>query len=74
MESSLKELAQATKEFSEVIGGSRVVYRGVLCDNGAVVAVKEIALDSTGFEFVDKAVALGRMIRHPNLMQLLGWC
>jgi hypothetical protein len=74
VEFSLKELAQATKGFSEVIGGSRVVYRGVLRDNGAVVAVKEIALDSTGFEFVDKAVALGRMIRHPNLVQLLGWC
>lgn len=54
---SFKELAQATKGFSEVIGESRAVYRGVLRDNGAVVAVKEIALDRSGFEFVDKAVA-----------------
>lgn len=75
---SLKELAQATKNFSdkEVIGGTperRPVYRGVLRDNGAVVAIKELKLDNISNEFVTKAMVLGR-IRHPNLVHLLGWC
>ncbi|XP_024391394.1 probable L-type lectin-domain containing receptor kinase S.7 [Physcomitrium patens] len=74
---SAKELAQATKNFSEkvIIGtpGRKPVYKGVLRDNGAEVAIKEIALNNISNEFVSKAMLLGR-IRHPNLVHLLGWC
>lgn len=75
---SLKELTQATKNFSEkqLIGGApekRPVYKGVLRDNGSEVAIKELRLDNISNEFLSKGMVLGR-IRHPNLVHLLGWC
>jgi serine/threonine protein kinase len=76
---SYKELSTATKSFSpnEMLGrgGFGCVYKGVLRDNGAVVAVKKIAEDSQqgGREFFAE-VSIISHVRHRNLVQLQGWC
>jgi len=74
-----KELSTATKSFSpnEMLGrgGFGCVYKGVLRDTGALVAVKKIAEDSQqgGREFFAEVSIISR-VRHRNLVQLQGWC
>ncbi|CAK9205171.1 unnamed protein product [Sphagnum troendelagicum] len=76
---SYKELSTATKSFSpnEMLGrgGFGCVYKGVLRDTGALVAVKKIAEDSQqgGREFFAEVSIISR-VRHCNLVQLRGWC
>jgi hypothetical protein len=76
---SYKELSIATKSFSpkEMLGrgGFGCVYKGVLCDTDALVAVKKIAEDSQqgGREFFAEVSIISR-VRHRNLVQLQGWC
>jgi serine/threonine protein kinase len=74
-----KELNTAIKSFSpkEMLGrgGFGCVYKGVLRDTGALVAVKKIAEDSQqgGREFFAEVSIISR-VRHRNLVQLQGWC
>lgn len=76
-----KELSLATKNFSqsELLGkgGSGSVYRGILRDSGAMVAVKMIQADRSQ-ELAEKEfqaeVSIINQIRHRNLVQLQGWC
>ena len=76
-----KELGLATKNFSssELLGkgGSGSVYRGVLRDSGAMVAVKVIQAERSR-EMAEKEfqaeVSIINQIRHRNLVQLQGWC
>jgi serine/threonine protein kinase len=76
---SYKELSIATKAFSstEMLGrgGFGCVYKGVLRDTGALVAVKKISEDSQqgGREFCAEVCIISR-VRHRNLVQLQGWC
>jgi len=76
---SSKELRTATKSFSpkEMLGrgGFGCVYKGVLRDTGALVAVKKIAEDSQqgGREFLAEVSIISR-VQHRNLVQLQGWC
>jgi len=51
------------------------VYKGVLRDIGALVAVRKIAEDSQqgGHEFFTE-VSIINCVRHRNLVQLQGWC
>jgi hypothetical protein len=51
------------------------VYKGVLRDTGALVAVKKIAEDSQqgGREFFAEVSIINR-VQHRNLVQLQGWC
>lgn len=49
------------------------MYRGVLCDNGVVVVIKEFKFDNISNEFVIKVMVLG-CICYLNFVYLLGWC
>ncbi|XP_022143733.1 L-type lectin-domain containing receptor kinase S.4-like [Momordica charantia] len=74
-----RELEKATRRFSEREllgqGGFGKVYRGILPISKTDVAVKRISHDSKqGLrEFVTEISTIG-MLRHRNLVQLLGWC
>ncbi|KAG0570616.1 hypothetical protein KC19_6G175200 [Ceratodon purpureus] len=76
-----KELNQATKNFNQTEllgqGGSGSVYRGILRDSGAMVAVKVIQAERSR-EMAEKEfqaeVSIINQIRHRNLVQLQGWC
>ncbi|MCD7464051.1 L-type lectin-domain containing receptor kinase S.4 [Datura stramonium] len=76
---SYQELKQATRGFkeSELLGrgGFGKVYKGVLRNSKAQIAVKRISNESKqGLrEFVSEIASIGRL-RHRNLVQLLGWC
>ncbi|KAL6606344.1 hypothetical protein ACP70R_041997 [Stipagrostis hirtigluma subsp. patula] len=76
---SYKDLLRATDGFSDRrllgTGGFGSVYRGVL-PSGVEVAVKKVAQGSRqGMrEFVAEVVSIGRLGRHRNLAQLLGYC
>ncbi len=76
---SYKEIGTPTKSFSpkEMLGreGFGCVYKGVLRDIGALVAVKKIAEDSRqgGCEFFAE-VSISNFVRHRNLVQLQCWC
>lgn len=76
---SYRELKRGTKNFSEKevlgYGGSGKVYRGILPNSKTQIAVKRISHDSKqGLrEFVTEISTIG-MLRHRNLVQLLGWC
>lgn len=76
---SYSELKKATRNFSEKevlgYGGSGKVYRGILPISKTQIAVKRISRDSKqGLrEFVTEIATIG-MLRHRNLVQLLGWC
>lgn len=39
--------------------GRKFVYKGVLCDNGVEVVIKEIVLNNISNEFVFKVMFLG---------------
>ncbi|XP_049402207.1 L-type lectin-domain containing receptor kinase S.4-like [Solanum stenotomum] len=76
---SYDELKKGTRGFkeSELLGrgGFGKVYKGVLRNSKAEIAVKRISHESKqGLrEFVSEIASIGRL-RHRNLVQLLGWC
>ncbi|XP_006339016.1 L-type lectin-domain containing receptor kinase S.4-like [Solanum tuberosum] len=76
---SYHELKKGTRGFkeSELLGrgGFGKVYKGVLTNSKAEIAVKRISHESKqGLrEFVSEIASIGRL-RHRNLVQLLGWC
>ncbi|CAM6072194.1 unnamed protein product [Sphagnum tenellum] len=76
---SYKELSIATNAFSpeELLGrgGFGCVYKGMLRDTKALVAVKKISKDSQqgGNEFFAELSIISR-IQHRNLVKLQGWC
>lgn len=76
---SYKDLFLATKGFKEREllgrGGFGQVYKGVLPVSNMQVAVKKISHESKqGMkEFIAEIATIGRL-RHPNLVQLLGYC
>jgi hypothetical protein len=76
---SYKDLFHATNGFCDErllgIGGFGRVYKGVLPESGAEVAVKKVSHESRqGMrEFISEVVSIGQ-IRHRNLVRLLGYC
>jgi serine/threonine protein kinase len=76
---SYRELSIATNAFSpeELLGrgGFGCVYKGMLRDTKALVAVKKISKDSQqgGNEFFAELSIISR-IQHRNLVKLQGWC
>lgn len=73
-----KELSTATKNFhtARIIGNGAfgTVYKGILPDNGALVAVKRSTQNNQGkSEFLSELSIIG-CLRHRNLVQLQGWC
>ncbi|KAF9608244.1 hypothetical protein IFM89_008199 [Coptis chinensis] len=73
------ELARATRNFTEEgklgEGGFGGVYRGILSDSNADVAVKRVSRGSSQGkkEFVSEVKIISQL-RHRNLVQLSGWC
>ncbi|KAL4569122.1 hypothetical protein LXL04_024753 [Taraxacum kok-saghyz] len=78
-EFSFRELKKATNNFDEKRklgqGGYGVVYRGVLPEDNAEVAVKWFSRESLKGEddFLAELTIINRL-RHRNLVRLLGWC
>ncbi|KAL1541710.1 L-type lectin-domain containing receptor kinase IX.1-like [Salvia divinorum] len=76
---SYQELASATSNFSEARkqgeGGFGGVYKGHLVDLDIPVAVKRISKGSRQGkkEYIAEVKTIG-MLRHRNLVQLIGWC
>jgi serine/threonine protein kinase len=76
---SHRELSIATNAFSpqELLGRGEFgcVYKGMLRDTKALVAVKKISKDSQqgGNEFLAELSIISR-IQHRNLVKLQGWC
>ncbi|XP_057980507.1 L-type lectin-domain containing receptor kinase IX.1-like [Malania oleifera] len=74
-----RELSHATKNFVEEgklgEGGFGGVYKGVLSDSGAEVAVKRVSRGSKQGkkEYISEVKIISRL-RHRNLVQLIGWC
>ncbi|KAL4555906.1 hypothetical protein LXL04_038538 [Taraxacum kok-saghyz] len=76
---SYKELALATKNFSEGEkigqGGFGGVYKGFLKETNCHVAVKKISSGSKqGIKEYAAEVKTISRLRHKNLVQLIGWC
>lgn len=81
-EFTYKELSAATRGFdpSRVIGNGAfgVVYKGIVPDTGAMVAVKRCTNASAGgaqarAEFLSELSIIAGL-RHRNLLRLQGWC
>ncbi|KAI4349176.1 hypothetical protein L6164_009804 [Bauhinia variegata] len=77
-EFSYKELKSATKCFNanRIIGHGAfgTVYKGILPQNGDIVAVKRCSHNSQGKnEFLSELSIIGSL-RHRNLVRLQGWC
>ncbi|WRX24447.1 Protein kinase domain - like 10 [Theobroma cacao] len=77
-EFSYKELKAATRCFNanRIIGHGAfgTVYKGILPDNGDIVAVKRCSHSSQGKnEFLSELSIIGTL-RHRNLVRLQGWC
>ncbi|CAN1342790.1 L-type lectin-domain containing receptor kinase IX.1 [Linum perenne] len=76
---SYDDLATATSNFSKERklgeGGFGEVYRGYLNELGSLVAVKKISRGSKQGrkEYVTEVKVIS-MLRHRNLVQLIGWC
>jgi serine/threonine protein kinase len=75
---SYKELKSATKCFNanRIIGHGAfgTVYKGILTENGDIVAVKRCSHSSQGKnEFLSELSIIGSL-RHRNLVRLQGWC
>ncbi|MBA0625263.1 hypothetical protein Godav_010482 [Gossypium davidsonii] len=73
-----KELKAATRCFdaNRIIGHGAfgTVYKGILPDNGDIVAVKRCSHTSQGKnEFLSELSIIGTL-RHRNLVRLQGWC
>ncbi|PIN26211.1 Serine/threonine protein kinase [Handroanthus impetiginosus] len=76
---SYKDLALATNNFSDERklgqGGFGGVYKGYLTDLDILVAVKKISRGSKqGKKEYITEVKIISMLRHRNLVQLIGWC
>ncbi|GKV05666.1 hypothetical protein SLEP1_g17653 [Rubroshorea leprosula] len=77
-EFSYKELRTATKCFNgnRIIGNGAfgTVYKGILPENGDIVAVKRCSHSTQGLnEFLSELSIIGTL-RHRNLVRLQGWC
>ncbi|KDP29095.1 hypothetical protein JCGZ_16484 [Jatropha curcas] len=77
-EFSYKELRTATRCFNanRIIGHGAfgTVYKGILPENGDIVAVKRCSHSSQGKdEFLSELSIIGTL-RHRNLVRLQGWC
>lgn len=77
-EFSYRELKSATKCFNanRIIGHGAfgTVYKGILPENGDIVAVKRCSHNSQGKnEFLSELSIIGTL-RHRNLVRLQGWC
>ncbi|KAI5434631.1 L-type lectin-domain containing receptor kinase VIII.1, partial [Lathyrus oleraceus] len=75
---SYKELKTATKCFNanRIIGHGAfgTVYKGILTENGDIIAVKRCSHSSQGKnEFLSELSIIGSL-RHRNLVRLQGWC
>lgn len=75
---SYKELKTATKCFNanRIIGHGAfgTVYKGILAENGDIIAVKRCSHSSQGKnEFLSELSIIGSL-RHRNLVRLQGWC
>lgn len=75
---SYKELKAATKCFNanRIIGHGAfgTVYKGIMPDNGDIVAVKRCSHSGQGKnEFLSELSIIGTL-RHRNLVRLQGWC
>ncbi|KAE9606081.1 hypothetical protein Lal_00024985 [Lupinus albus] len=75
---SYKELKAATKCFkaNRIIGHGAfgTVYKGILPENGDIVAVKRCSHSGQGKnEFLSELSIIGTL-RHRNLVRLQGWC
>lgn len=75
---SYKELKSATKCFNanRIIGHGAfgTVYKGILTENGDIIAVKRCSHSSQGKnEFLSELSIIGSL-RHRNLVRLQGWC
>lgn len=73
-----RELSNATKGFNaaRVVGHGAfgTVYKGILPDDGALVAVKRSTCNNQGKnEFLAELSIIGRL-SHRNLVHLQGWC
>ncbi|KAL5981880.1 hypothetical protein ACLOJK_015947 [Asimina triloba] len=72
---SYEELKNATKNFSEEIGrgGTGVVYKGVIAEQG-VAAIKRLeGFNQREGEFLAEVSTIGR-INHMNLIHMFGFC
>ncbi|GAA0145047.1 hypothetical protein LIER_05331 [Lithospermum erythrorhizon] len=77
-EFSYKDLKIATKGFSSTriigYGAFGTVYKGILPENGDLVAVKRCSHNGQGkTEFISELSIIGTL-RHRNLVRLQGWC
>ncbi|PPD91421.1 hypothetical protein GOBAR_DD11655 [Gossypium barbadense] len=77
-EFTYKELKAATRCFdaNRIIGHGAfgTVYKGILPENGDIVAVKRCSHNSQGKnEFLAELLIIGTL-RHRNLVRLQGWC
>ncbi|KAK4759540.1 hypothetical protein SAY87_022671 [Trapa incisa] len=77
-EFTYRELKSATKCFNSnrIIGHGAfgTVYKGILPDNGDIIAVKRCSHDSQGkTEFLSE-LSIIASLRHRNLLSLQGWC
>ncbi|CAL1391190.1 unnamed protein product [Linum trigynum] len=73
-----RELEEATDGFKEELGRGAfgIVYKGVIRDNGRVVAVKKLnssVNNDTAKEFRTEVSVIGQ-IHHKNLVRLVGYC
>jgi len=71
---TFESLKTITNKFSEEIGGGGygVVYKGVL-EDGTVVAVKKLSSHQTFGPNFDECIN-HMNVRHPNIIQLIGYC
>ncbi|KAF6134663.1 hypothetical protein GIB67_002064 [Kingdonia uniflora] len=77
---SYKELKSATRCFNSVRivgnGAFGTVYKGIIPETGALVAVKRCSHQNRGqgkAEFLSELLIIGTL-RHRNLVRLQGWC
>lgn len=76
---TLREMAIATKNFRQEClmfdDGFGKVYKGTLKPSGEVVAIKQLDRNGMkgGKEFLEEVAALSPL-KHPNLINLLGYC
>ncbi|KAK6927533.1 Protein kinase domain [Dillenia turbinata] len=74
-----KQLSKATSNFSKDnllgTGGFGSVYKGILAEPSATIAVKKFSATSLQGEreYLAEICTIGRL-RHKNLVQLKGWC
>ncbi|PKA62672.1 L-type lectin-domain containing receptor kinase VIII.1 [Apostasia shenzhenica] len=76
-EFSYRDLIAATRGFnsSKIIGNGAfgTVYKGIMPETGAMVAVKRCINAAGGGEFLSELTIIASL-RHRHLVRLLGWC